>query len=323
MNTRHFFLVNSVADLRPGMTTLRLITVSAGMGVETLVIELGRFGVDTRGTPIAASRIVSGTEEDLAGLAETPPNRAEFTDNDTVFVRLNPARFGNPDQIDFTLWMLDLLERNGVTVINTPQSLQRTATKAFLSELPEALRPRQAIAADIAAALDVIDGFDGEVVAKPVRGTRGEGVTFIDKNLKNLRSKLQDLVAKGPVVIQECIHTPDHADKRFIVVDGRLLTVGGQDVAIRRVPAAGERRSNVHLGARIELTHADERELTLIEELGPYLLKEGLRVAGVDVLDGRVLELNVWSPGGPAAVEKRTGLDTSGGLLRQLIGRAT
>lgn len=319
---RAIFLTNEVAELVPKMTTARMVVAAAGLGIETWVAELGALGIDERGEAILRACPAPTTLDALPALSKAARRPLTIETSDVVFVRLNPARFGEPWQIDFTLWMLRLLARRGVTAVNSGESLERTATKAFLSELPAELRPAQAVTADVEDALRAIARLGPEVVLKPARGTRGIGVVLLDARNTSPRPLVELLLERGVVVIQERLVSEDGADKRVVMVDGRPLEVDGRTVAIRRVPAPGEFRSNLHAGAKSELCSLSNEENALLSALGPHLSKAGLRVAGVDILAGKILEINVWAPGGLGPFAELTGIDASTPLLAALLSKA-
>lgn len=316
---RAFFLVNEVSELIPSMTTARMAVAAAASGTETWVAELGGLGIDEGGDVRLRARSAPATLGELSELPRRAGQSLRLQLADVVFVRLNPARFGTARQIEFTLWMLGLAARRGAKVINSAESLERTATKAYLSELPAKLRPAQAVAANVDDALAAIERLGPVVVIKPARGTRGIGVSKLDVNEQDPHPLVTELLEGGPIVVQELLPNAAAGDKRIVMVDGRPLEVEGQLVAVRRVPAEGELRSNLHAGGRPEATTLTEPECALVTSLGEHLNDAGLRVAGVDVLSDKVLEINVWAPGGLGPFEKTTGIDAAPALVEALL----
>ena len=316
---RALFLVNQVAELIPSMTTARMVVAAARAGIESWVAELGGLSVDAGGMPTIRARLAPTSLDALGELRGAEARSLAVEASDAVLVRLNPARFGAPQQLEFTLWMLGLLARRGVAVINPAAALERTATKAFLSELPAALRPAQAVAADVDDVLAAIHRLGPEVVIKPARGTRGIGVIAVDARTTNPRPLVELLLDRGAVVVQELLPDAAAGDTRIVLVDGEPLVVEGELVAVRRIPAAGELRSNLHAGGRPAAATLSEGERALLKELGPHLRAAGLRVVGVDVLAGKVLELNVWAPGGLGPFELTTAIDAAPALVEALL----
>jgi glutathione synthase len=91
-------------------------------------------------------------------------------------------------------------------------------------------------------------------------------------------------------------------DKRIILVDG--VAMG----AINRVPAAGEARSNMHVGGRPEQTSLTARERHICETIGPALRERGLIFVGIDVIGDYLTEINVTSPTGLQEIARFDGV---------------
>src|SRR3546814_4699051 len=77
-------------------------------------------------------------------------------------------------------------------------------------------------------------------------------------------------VAREPVIVQQYLPAVREGDKRIILIDGRPAG------AVNRVPAAGEARSNMHVGGRPEKIGLTQREREICEIIGPHLKREGL-----------------------------------------------
>ena len=101
----------------------------------------------------------------------------------------------------------------------------------------------------------------------------------------------------------------DHAavakksDKRVILVDGEAVG------AINRVPAAGETRSNMHVGGRPEKIGLSDRDLEICKAIGPLLKEKGQIFVGIDVIGDYLTEINVTSPTGIQELERFDGLN--------------
>jgi glutathione synthase len=75
------------------------------------------------------------------------------------------------------------------------------------------------------------------------------------------------------------------------------------------VPAAGEARSNMHVGGRPEATTLTQREKDICAALGPELKRRGLIFTGIDVIGNYLTEINVTSPTGIQEVKRFGGAD--------------
>ncbi len=73
---------------------------------------------------------------------------------------------------------------------------------------------------------------------------------------------------------------------------------------MRRVPSGDDVRSNIHAGGK-EVKHVlTEEEKELCRAIGPQLVRDGLYFAGLDVINGKLIEVNVLSPGGISRINR-------------------
>jgi glutathione synthase len=117
-------------------------------------------------------------------------------------------------------------------------------------------------------------------------------------------------------MVQEFLPAARIGDKRILLIDGEPLG------AILRVPAENEARANLHTGgtaAAVPIT-ADER--AMIADLAPRLKADGLYFVGLDVIGGKLTEVNVTSPTGIQQMMKFDGVDYAGRVMEWIEKRA-
>lgn len=208
-----------------------------------------------------------------------------FEDLSALIVR--PVPPGSLEEIIFRINVLHRLERLGMLIVNPPSSIEKCVDKyhalTFLEEagLPV---PRTAVTEDYEAALKAFYELGGDVIVKPLFGSRGIGCTRIsDANIATRIFRTISLY-HGVIYLQEYV---PHG-----VSDIRVFVVGGRVVAaMRRV--AKSWKTNVSQGAT-------PVPLKLSEELEELALKAcnvvDCKVAGVDILNGAnaafIVELN-------------------------------
>jgi glutathione synthase len=190
-------------------------------------------------------------------------------------------------------------------VVNNPASVRNAPEKIFVMDFPE-LMPPTLISRDI----DEINSFrdeHGAVVMKPLHGHGGAAVFRIMPQDMNFGS-LYDMFSvtfREPWVIQKFIPEIKHGDKRIILVDGEFAG------AVNRVPAPDDLRSNMVRGGAAQATELSDREREICARLGPALRQRGLLFVGIDVIDGRLTEINVTSPTGIRAIARLGGPDVA------------
>ncbi len=144
-----------------------------------------------------------------------------------------------------------------------------------------------------------------DIILKPLYGNGGAGVFRVGPDDENLGSLLEMFTHfyREPVIVQRYLPEVRKGDKRIILVDGEFAG------AINRVPAAGEARSNMHVGGRPEKTELTPRERDICAAIGPELKRRGLIFTGIDVIGDYMTEINVTSPTGIQEVKRFGGAD--------------
>jgi glutathione synthase len=130
---------------------------------------------------------------------------------------------------------------------------------------------------------------------------------------------LSEATASGPALLQEYVPDAPAGDVRVHVVGGALLEVDGAAAVVRRVPGQGEWRSNVALGGVPTAESASGPLRRLVQRVGPTLVRHGLWHVGLDVVGDRIVECNVFSPGGLGDIERFTGVDFCAPLVRRFV----
>lgn len=258
---------------------------------DQLAYQEGR--ITARGHDMVVQR-VEGTPATLGELREV-----DLADFDVVWLRQDP-----PFDMHYitSTHLLDRLKGQAL-VVNDPFWVRNYPEKLLVLNFPD-LTPPTTIARD----LETIKAFKakhGDVILKPLYGNGGAGVFRLDANDRNL-SSLYELFtgfSREPLIVQKFLPDVSNGDKRVILVDGE--PVG----AINRVPAAGETRSNMHVGGRPEKIGLTERDLEICAAIGPLLKEKGQVFVGIDVIGDYLTEINVTSPTGIQELERFNGVN--------------
>ncbi|MFM7733816.1 MAG: glutathione synthase [Cyanobium sp.] len=210
--------------------------------------------------------------------------------------------------------LLELAERRGVRVINRPAALRAWNEKLSALRWSHLMAPT--LVASRVAELAAFTAEHGEVVLKPLGGRAGQGVVFAAAGTPGLRALLELVTAMEslPVMVQAFLPGVAAGDKRILLVNGEPLG------AVNRVPSGGdgEFRSNLAVGGQPRATELSEAERAICAELAPALQAEGLFFVGIDVIDGRLSEINVTSPTGIREVERLGGIPLSDHTVARL-----
>ncbi|MPQ92988.1 MULTISPECIES: glutathione synthase [unclassified Thioclava] len=285
--------VNIEAD-----STFRIAEEAQARGHELFYYTPGRLiyregHVYARGWPLVVRR-EKGNHFTLGEETEV-----DLGDWDVVWLRQDP-----PFDMGY-ITTTHLLERihPETLVVNDPFWVRNSPEKLLVLDFPD-LTPPTLIARDLEA-IRAFKAEHGDIILKPLYGNGGAGVFRLDPNDRNL-SSLHELfigINNEPLIAQKFLPAVSKGDKRIILVDGE--PVG----AINRVPAAGETRSNMHVGGRPEKVELTARDREICERIGPYLREKGQIFVGIDVIGDWLTEINVTSPTGIQELERFDGVN--------------
>lgn len=184
-----------------------------------------------------------------------------------------------------------LLERAGTLVINRPRGVRNIPEKLSTLSFPD-LIPPTFVGRDLGGLLAFAKAF-GEVVLKPAFMAGGDGVVRLEADASDFEwraRKFLEEIGKEPLVAQQYL-------PRVMDGDKRVFMLGGEPIgAVKRMPQGGDFRANLHAGGRAVATEVDARDKEIAARVAPLLAEEGVLFAGLDVIDGRLTEINVTSP---------------------------
>ena len=197
--------------------------------------------------------------------------------------------------------LLERAQAAGVMVVNDPASVRNAPEKLFVLNYADLMPPTL-----VTRSLEAARAFraqHGAVVVKPLYGNAGTAVFHVPEGDSNLPAlvELFSQVWREPFMVQAFLPDVAKGDKRIVLIDGE--PVGG----INRLPKDGEIRSNLAAGGSAHATALTAAEEAICARLGPDLKRLGLMFVGIDVIAGRLTEINVTSPTGIVAIDRFNG----------------
>ena len=228
-----------------------------------------------------------------------------------------PARFAEPEIIDLATLDVVLMRQDPpfdmsyitathllehihpkTLVVNDPVQVRNAPEKLFVTHFAE-LMPPTLISCD----RDEIWAFRKEhmdIIIKPLFGNGGIGVFHIAPEDENLNALLEMFTGlyREPIIAQAYLPKVREGDKRIILIDGKAAG------ALNRVPAPGEARANLHVGARALKAELSASDREICEAIGPTLSEHGFIFVGIDVIGDRLTEINVTSPTGIQEIDR-------------------
>ena len=213
----------------------------------------------------------------------------------------------------YTTYILELAENRGLFVVNKPASLRDINEKAYASWFPQCTPPSL-----VTRSRNELLSFlqeHGKIVLKPFDGMGGRSIFVVTEGDLNVNVIIETLTDNGErfTLAQRYIPEIVSGDKRILLIDGAPV-----DYALARIPAPGESRGNLVMGAKGEGRALTERDRWLCGEVGPALAAKGILFAGLDVIGDYLTEINVTSPTGIRELDRQYGIDIAAKLIEAI-----
>ncbi len=326
------FVVNDIATEEAGYTTTRLGVAAVNRGWEAWVIGVGNLEYDpdervrafARRVPKRRYKAGSTYLADLQG-PKAIEERITVDDLDVLMLRNDPStekgrrEWAKTAAIDFGRVAM----RNGVIVLNDPNGLAKAQNKMYFQTFPEAVRPLTLITRSRSEIKSFVQDR-GRCVLKPLQGSGGEGVFLVrSDDLANLNQIIDAVSRDGYVIVQEYLEKAEVGDTRLFLMNGLPLRHRGRYAAFRRVRTGGDLRSNIHAGGKLAKADLDADALALAEMVRPKLVQDGMFLVGLDIVGDKLMEINVFSPGGLGSAQRFEGVNFSEAVLDSLERKVT
>lgn len=220
---------------------------------------------------------------------------------DAIFFRANPPL--DPLMLNF----LDSV-KDDVFIINSLEGMREANNKLYTAAFGDAhsnIIPNTHVSKNKDYLIRQIkESKSDKMILKPLNGFGGSGVILIEKSaMSNINSLLDFYISTGDgdtnyVILQDYIEGADQGDVRILMLNGEAIG------AMKRVPGSDDHRSNVSAGGSVQKHTLTKAEKALCKQIGPKLVKDGLYFVGIDVIGGKLVEVNVMSPGGITYINK-------------------
>jgi len=239
--------------------------------------------------------------------------RISIDELDVLLLRNDPA-----DDVNTRPWarlaginFSRLAMRHGVIVLNDPDGLTHAVNKMYLQAFPKEVRPRTLITRKRAEIKHFIAEQNGWGVLKPLAGSGGRNVFLINPQCgANLNQMIDAVATEGYVIVQEYVPEVRNGDTRLFLMNARPLKCKGHYAAFHRVRHSGDSdfRSNMSAGAIAAKAVVSDEMLRLAELVRPKLTEDGMFLVGLDIIGDKLMEINVFSPGGLDSLEELEGV---------------
>ena len=276
-------------------STLRLIYEAAARGWTTAITTPNSLTI-RESVAYAYCDVIKKTSKFSSSIpsfyrnAEFRRSKLPLAGFDAIIMRANPP-------LDTTaLNFLDSV-RNDVFIMNDLDGLRIANNKLYPASF-SGEAARYIPVTHVSKSRDYLEQVLNEsatdkMIMKPLSGFGGQGVIVVEKRAQQSFRSLLDFYIGGEqgnyVILQEYVEGADKGDVRILMLNGEAIG------AMKRVPSEKDIRSNIHAGGR-EVKHSlTKEEKALCKALGPQLVRDGLYLVGLDVINGSECSKPRWN----------------------------
>ncbi len=175
-------------------------------------------------------------------------------------------------------------------VVNRPSGIRNWNEKLAALHYPE-LTPETLVSRDVNSILKFLSKH-GHITLKPVDGHGGKGIIFLRTDSEDQAERIEQITRNGShwIIAQEYLPDAKRGDKRILLVNGEPIG------AVLRVHAEGQELNNLDQGGEAVPDELDDRDYEICETIKPGLIEQGIFFCGIDVIGGKLIEVNVTSP---------------------------
>ncbi len=311
---RVLFVIDPLESLNLATeTSLLLMEEMARRGHGTAMATLADLYLTENGAGVTARAIrLDMAQQPFYQLGTA--GECRFREFDLVLMRKDP-----PVDADYlaATFVLECAAAETV-VVNDPIGL-RTVNEKLLPLRFSQFAPPTIISNDVER-LATFAAAHERVVLKPLEDCSGRGIQFIDR--ADAKAGVAAYLADQPgrfVMAQQFLAGVAAGDKRIFLLNGEPIG------AVNRIPRGPDQLANIHQGAEVRATVITARERAIIAAVKPLLLAHHLWLAGIDVIDGHLTEINVTSPSAARQINAVSGIHievTIVDFLERLAGNA-
>ena len=210
----------------------------------------------------------------------------QIDDFDLVMFRPDP-----PVDIDYinATYIFDFVKK--AEVINSPAAIRDFNEKLHSVYFKEYMAENI-----VTASLNEIEQFlriNKEIVLKPLNRCFGSGVMYLYEGDPNTRTIINTMTNNETtlVMVQKYIPEVKKGDIRVLTLGDMVLPY-----SIKKLPTSDDFKFNTHNDDFIVKSEMTDKELDLFTPVAKKLNSMGIKMAGLDVINGKIIEVNVTSP---------------------------
>ena len=194
------------------------------------------------------------------------------------------------DYINAT-YILDFVDRNKTFIMNETSAI-RNFNEKLHAVLFNDLMPKNIVSSTFNEILGFLNENE-EIILKPLNQCFGGGVMYLKKGDKNTAVIINQMTNNGTklAMVQKYIPQAQFGDKRVLFLGENILPY-----CVQKVPSNNDFKFCEHNDSNIHKAVLSDNEIEKFRPVAKKLNSMGIYMAGLDVIDEKIIEVNVTSP---------------------------
>ncbi len=188
-------------------------------------------------------------------------------------------------------YIFDFVDREKTFVMNDTKAIRDFNEKLHAVKFAEFM-PENIVTSSKKDIMEFLSG-EGEIILKPLNKCFGSGVFYLKKGDKNAAAIINTVTNNQStlVMVQKYIPQAIYGDKRVLILGDEVL-----DYCVQKLPSNDDFKFNEHNDNCVKKAVLSSTEKENFTKIAQELNKLGLYMAGLDVIDGKIIEVNITSP---------------------------
>ena len=226
-------------------------------------------------------------DEDIFYEKENPQN---FKIEDFQLVMFRPDPPVDLDYISAT-YIFDFVDREKTFILNDTSSI-RNFNEKMHAVLFNDLMPENIVTSSKADIIEFLNEHE-EIILKPLNQCFGSGVMYLKRGDKNTAVIINSMTKNGTqlIMVQKYLKSAVNGDKRVLILGENILPY-----SVRKLPSNDDFKFCEHNDSHVIRGVLTEEEMEIYKPVAQKLCSMGIYTAGLDVIEGKIIEVNVTSP---------------------------
>lgn len=198
-----------------------------------------------------------------------------------------------PFDLDYlnSTYIFDFVDSEKTLVLNNPAAIRDFNEKLHAVRFLD-LMPENIVTSSKSDIISFLNEHE-EIVLKPLNRCFGAGVMTLKRGDKNTAVIINSMTNNGSTLcmVQKYIPKAVCGDKRVLFLGGKVLPY-----CVQKLPSNDDFKFNEHCDENIIKAELTADELEKFTPVAEEMYKMGLSMVGLDVIDGKIIEINVTSP---------------------------